>query len=50
MVDNILAEEELEEDSVSKKILHTATDGKKYNTNHRVKRWITRIILGIRTG
>ncbi len=33
-IQNIFAEEELTEDSVCKKILHTAADGKKYNTNH----------------
>ena len=33
-IQNIFAEEELAEDSVCKKILHTAADGKKYNTNH----------------
>ena len=33
-IQNIFAEEELAEDSACKKILHTAADGKKYNTNH----------------
>lgn len=33
-IGNIFAEGELEESSVCAKIAHTATDGKKYNTNH----------------
>ncbi|HET8808856.1 MAG TPA: hypothetical protein VFM65_01145 [Flavobacteriaceae bacterium] len=31
-IKNILAEDELQENSVSKKFLRTAADGKKYNT------------------
>lgn len=33
-ITNIFAEKELEENSVSKKFLRTATDGKNYNTKH----------------
>lgn len=33
-IKNIFSENELAESSVCKKILHTADDGKKYNTNH----------------
>lgn len=33
-IKNIFSENELVESSVCKKILHTAEDGKKYNTNH----------------